>query len=188
MAAMKPVPNVTPNYHFLIFSPSLGAEWFFDAARAYFERFRPIVATDLELARLIPPELTMIVTVVTRRDMASQWGVWTAQTVPEALFDPLVFDSFDEMKAALNQRAQSNQPFGVPLLPTATPAILVNPTPGALIGGPPPSRTPGGFITQTPTPTTEGAQGAVSTPPPATTTPAGPDQPIYPTPGPIIGG
>jgi hypothetical protein len=185
MTVMTPSPDVPPNYHFLLFSPSLGAEWFFDAARAYFERFHPIVGNDLELARLIPPELTIIITVVTRRDLAAQWGVSVAQALPEALFDPLVFDSFDEMKAALNQRTQSNQPFGVPLLPTATPAFLLSPTPGPLIGGPPPSRTPGGFITQTPTP--GGAPDAVSTPP-AVSTPESPAEPIYPTPGPIIGG
>ncbi len=173
METMPPSPDTLPNYHFLLIAPNLGAEWLFDAARAYWERFRPTVVSDLELIRLIPAPYTVAVSVIARRDTASQWGVWIAQTMPDALFDPLVFDLFDDAKAALNQRAQFNQPFGVPLAPTPTPAFLVNPTPGSLIGGPAPTRAPGGFVTQTPTP--------------APTEPA-PQQPIQPTPGPITGG
>ena len=54
MSHMPPSPDTLPNYHFLLIAPNLGAEWFFDAARAYWERFRPIVVSDLELVRLIP--------------------------------------------------------------------------------------------------------------------------------------
>jgi hypothetical protein len=172
MEAMPPSPDTLPNYHFLLIAPNLGAEWFFDASRVYWERFRPTVVSDLELILLIPVQYSVAITVIARRDTASQWGVWIAQTTPAALFDPLVFDSFDEAKVTLNERTASNQPFGVPLAPTPTPAFLVSPTPGPLIGGPAPTRAPGGFITQTPTPPYEGT----------------PQQPIEPTPGPITGG
>ena len=97
-------------------------------------------------------------TLVARRDTASQWGVWLAQNVPAALLDPLIYDLFDETRGALDQRAQTDQPFGVPLLPTATPAPAISPSPGSLIGEPAivntpaPTRPAGGFITQTPTP------------------------------------
>ncbi|MEZ4669480.1 MAG: hypothetical protein R3E39_16355 [Anaerolineae bacterium] len=187
MNPMPPSPDTLPNYHFLLIAPNLGAEWFFDAARAYWERFRPIVVSDLELARLIPTAYSVIVTLVARRDTASQWGVWQAQNVPTALLDPVVYDLFDETRVALDQRAASNQPFGVPLLPTATPAPAVSPSPGSLIGGaatintPPPTRPAGGFITQTPTPN----QAA---PPAQPTLPTDPQQPLYPTPGPLTGG
>lgn len=172
---MPPSPDTLPNYHFLLIAPNLGAEWFFDASRAYWERFRPTVVSDLELVRLIPAQYTIAVTVVARRDTASQWGVWVAQAVPNGLFDPLVFDQFAEAREALNQRAQSNQPFGVPLSPTPTPPIPVSPTPGPLIGGPPPTRPAGGFVTQTPTPQ-------------ATPEQLTPQQPIIPTPGSLTGG
>lgn len=188
MSRMPPSPDTLPNYHFLLIAPNLGAEWFFDAARAYWESFRPIVVSDLELVRLIPGAYSIIVTLVARRDTASQWGVWLAQNVPAALLDPVIYDLFDETRAALDQRVQTNQPFGVPLLPTATPVPAISPSPGSLIGGPAtantavPTRPAGGFITQTPTPASAApiAQPTL----PATDS----QQPVYPTPGPITGG
>ncbi len=184
MGDMPPSPDTTPNYHFLLIAPGLGAEWLFDAAREYWTRFRPIVVSDLELVRLIPKGYTIIVTLVARRDTAKQWGVWLAQNVPDALMDSIVYDLFDQTRNALNQRAQVNEPFGVPLKPTPTPEIPISPTPGSLLAQPaaPPTRAPGGFITQTPTPNVE-APPAQPTLPPET-----PGQPVYPTPGPITGG
>jgi hypothetical protein len=187
---MPPSPNRLPDYHFLVISPNLGSEWFFDAARAYWEKFRPIVVSDLELPRLMPGDKSVILTVVARKDTASRWGVSIAQVMPNALFDPIIQDFFEDMKRVLNERAATNQPFGVPLAPTAGPPTPISPTPGAVIGGPvvAPTRPAGGFITATPTQggpaPTEGATAEPTTPAP-TEPPAGP---IYPTPGPITGG
>ena len=184
MFTMPPSPDTLPNYHFLLMAPNLGAEWLFDAAREYWTRFRPIVVTDLELVRLIPKGYTISVTMVARRDTARQWGVWLAQNVPDALLDGVVYDLFEDTRTALNQRAQTNQPFGVPLKATATPVIPISPTPGSLLAQPagPPTRAPGGFITQTPTPNITEPTAAPTLPPET------PGQPVYPTPGPITGG
>ncbi|MEP6988309.1 MAG: hypothetical protein ABI970_22075, partial [Chloroflexota bacterium] len=184
MGDMPPSPDTQPDYHFLLIAPNLGAEWLFDAAREYWSRFRPIVVTDLELVRLIPKGYSIIVTMVARRDTATQWGVFLAQNVPDALLDGVVYDAFEQTRTALNQRAETTQPFGVPLKPTPTPAVPISPTPGSLIGNAviPPTRAPGGFITQTPTPN-------MVEPTAAPTLPAEPPgQPVYPTPGPITGG
>jgi hypothetical protein len=184
MDTMPPSPDTLPDYHFLLVASGLGAEWLFDAGREYWSRFRPIVVTDLELVRLIPKGYSIIVTLVARRDTATQWGVWLAQNVPDALLDGVVNDMFEQTRNALNQRAATNQPFGVPLKPTPTPVAPISPTPGSLIGNAviPPTRAAGGFITQTPTPNVE-APPAAPTLPPET-----PGQPIYPTPGPITSG
>jgi len=184
MLTMPPTPDTQPDYHFLLMAPNLGAEWLFDAAREYWSRYRPIVVTDLELVRLIPKGYSIIVTMVARRDTAKQWGVWLGQNVPDALLDGVVYDAFDDTRKALNQRAQTNQPFGVPLKPTPTPAIPVSPTAGSLIGDVviPPTRAAGGFITQTPTPNMAEPTAVPSLPPET------PGQPVYPTPGPITGG
>lgn len=192
-------PDRLPNYHFLLIAPNLGAEWLFDAARLYWERFRPTIVSDFELVRLVPPDYTVTVTVITRRDMLPSLGVTLAQVAPQALFDPLAYDFFDDAKLALDGRAHLNQPFGVPLLPTdvptPSPTFLPNDTlaPGesrapieATAGalpteGPSPTPTSPGFITQTPTPDT---RNAPTEEPAATSTP---QQPIYPTPGPVTG-
>ena len=188
MDAMPPSPDTLPNYHFLLIAPNLGAEWFFDAARVYWEQFRPTVVSDLEFIRLMPTSLSVVVTVLARRDTASQWGVQLAQAAPEALFDPIVQDIFDDAKRVLNERAAANQPFGVPLVPTATPPAPIIPTPGSIIGAvTAPTRAPSGFITQTATPNLNAPLPATPTPDPNTQSGEG-QAPIYPTPGPITGG
>jgi hypothetical protein len=170
-----------PDYHFLYFAPSLGAEWFFDAARRYYEVFQPTVLNDFEFLSFVPESASLIVTTITRRDTVEQIGVEIAQARPGTVYDPVVQDLFADMKTVLNDRAARNWPFGVPLAPT--PDTRVNPTPGSILGGgpPAPTRQPGGFVTQTPTP----AQPVpLPTQPPGST----PQGPIAPTPGPILGG
>src|SRR5262249_23591765 len=118
----------------------------------------------------------------------NQWGVSLAQALPDALFDPIVQDAFDDAKRILNSRADLNQPFGVPLIPTPTPPAPIVPTPGSIVGPAiVPTRQPGGFITETPTPTFAAPQPETPTPDPNQQTGGG-QQPIYPTPGPITGG
>jgi len=169
MAGM--LPNFLPNYHFMLIAPGLGAEWLFDAGRAYWERFHPTVITDLRLVALVPRNFTVAVTVVARRDTVTQIGVDLARIRGDALFDPVVYDYFDDTRLALNGRAELEQPFGVPL---ATPQAAPLPTPITPSPGPIPSEEAPGFITQTPTPT----------PPP--TDP--PQTPVSPTPGALSGG
>jgi hypothetical protein len=181
--------NTLPDYHFLLIAPNLGAEWLFDAARNYWNRFRPTVISDLSLVQLIPGNYTVAVTAIAQKDTAPQIGVDLAQVRSDALFDAVVYDLFDDAKQALNDRAANNEPFGQPLATTPGPTQPFIPTPMV------PVRPPGGFITQTPTPsespTQEGALPPTDTPTP-TATPtleqATPVQPINPTPGPITGG
>jgi|FLYN01.1.fsa_nt_gi hypothetical protein len=166
------LPNALPNYHFLLIASNLGAEWLFDAARAYWERFRPTVVSDLRLVALVPDTFTVAVTVIARRDTVAQIGVELARVRVDALFDPVVYDFFDDARLALEGRAALNQPFGVPL---ATPVAAPLPTPLDVTPGPLPSEAPPGFITQTPT----------TQPTPLPTDP--PQQPISPTPGAVSG-
>lgn len=176
------MPQTTlPDYHFLYFAPALGAEWFFDAARRYYEVFQPTVLNDFEFLSFLPETASVVVTTITRRDTVEQIGVEMAQARPGTFYDPVVQDLFADMKTTLNDRATRYWPFGVPL--ESAPDTRVNPTPGAILGGPPaPTRAPGGFVTQTPTPT----QSPITLPtqPPGST----PQGPIAPTPGPILGG
>lgn len=173
---------IIPDYHFLYIAPTLGAEWFFDAARLYWERFQPIVLDDLGFLRLVPEGKTINVTVVARRDTVADIGVQIAQLRPDAFFDPVSYDLFNDMRAALNGRAQANAPFGVVL---QSQNAQINPTPGSIIN--PPTRAPSGFITQTPTPDPFPTQPPAmpTLPAPLSTTPRAP---IEPTPGSVIGG
>jgi hypothetical protein len=169
--------DTLPDYHFLLIASNLDVEWFFDAARAYWERFRPTVVSDLTLVSLVPEDYSVAVTVIARRDRVAQLGVDLSRLKPDALFDPVVHDFIDETQQELDERASLNQPFGVPLIPTETPtpgptSAPIYPTPGPVLGS--------GFITQTPSPAGVPRQEDlnVTSPPPS---------PIFPTPGPITG-
>lgn len=166
-----------PDYHFLLIASNLGSEWFFEGARLYWETFRPTVISELSLVSIVPEDYTIAVTAVVRRDRVAQIGVELAKIAPEALYDPVVFDFFEDTKRALDERARRFQPFGVPLIPTETPtpgptSRPLYPTPGPVV--------PSGFITQTPTPNLPDQADLDVTGKPQT--------PIFPTPGPVTGG
>ncbi len=165
-------PDQYPDYHFLLISPNLGAEWLFDAARIYWDRFRPTIINDLTFIQLIPPDHTIVVTVVARRDTAAQFGVQLAQINADAYYDPVVHDLFDEAKADLDERARLGQPFGVPL---AQPTATINPNP-VFIPTPrlQPTHPPAGFVT--------------AAPPTSAPDDDGEPAPIRPTPGSVVGG
>jgi hypothetical protein len=170
-----------PDYHFLFIAPDLGAEWLFDASREYWNRFRPTIISAFDLVSYVPEDASAAVTVVARRDTIDTIGVSLAQIAPRAFYDPIVHDTFEAMQSALDQRAILNQPFGVPLEPTAPPGGEIQLAPGSVLDAPP-TRPPGGFITQTPTP-----PFAPPTPaPPDSVAPPAPT--VQPTPGSLIGG
>jgi hypothetical protein len=175
--------DTRPDYHFLLVSPNLGAEWLFDAARAFWDAFRPTIINDFTFLIFVPPERNITVTVIARRDTAPRLGVDLSQIRPNAYFDPVVFDNFEDARAELNRRAQAQQPFGVPLrtpVPTLDPNMPFVPTPRL-----PPTRPPAGFMTATPTgtPTPEGTPDV-----PETTEEGGTRAPLTPPSGPIVGG
>ncbi len=107
-----------PDYHFLYIDPSLGPDWFFVAARRYWERFRPMVVSTWDLISYVPANRSIAITTLARRDMAKMIADSVKQNVPRARHDPLVYDFVDEMKITLDGRADLEQPFGVPVTPT----------------------------------------------------------------------
>lgn len=172
--------NILPDYHFLLIASNLGGEYLFDASRAYWQAFQPIVIPDTQFLAILPTGRTISVTVVALRDTAPQFGVDIARVAPFAFFDPVVYDTLDETRAEMNRRAASNQPFGVPLgigIATTTPFI---PTPAITLAPGYVTATPNGSGVPTPitTPTPTGGEAAVTEAAPVPTN----------TPGPIIGG
>ncbi len=164
--AYQITPDTLPDYHFLFIVPNVEADWLFSAARAYYTRFEPTVIQDAGLIAIVPAEYTIAVSLLTRRDAFRTFAVAIAKARENAYLDALVYENVTEAASALNARAQANQPFGVPLIPTPTPSLRdpIVPTPGAITGGavtgssqpgtqvPTPSS---GFITMTPSPTSD---------------------------------
>lgn len=183
--------DVRPDHHFLLIAPNLGAEWLFDAARAYWDAFRPTVIPDFEFLIFVPTGRTISVTVIARRDTAPQIGVELSQIRPDAYYDAVIFDGFEEARAELDRRAEQQQPFGVPLstlMSTLDPNAPSIPTPRL-----PATRAPAGFVTATPIPTLTPTGDATVTPTATPTTTGtteeeGTRAPRTPAPGPITGG
>ncbi len=177
-------PNTLPNYHFLFIAPGLGVEWFFDAARHYFDRFRPTVVTNLDFVRIIPQEYSFALTAIVRRDAAADWGVQLAQLRPTALYDPVVYETVEDAKRTLDQRAEFSQPFGVPLINETPQAVLeeglLDSIPTPLV----PMQNAEGWVTVTPIPTVP----TTPTPPPTPLPTGDPIPPVEATPGSLIGG
>lgn len=161
-------PDLYPDHHFLLIAPNLGVEWLFDAARAYWERYRPTVVSNLRFVALVPPGRSVTVTVVARRDIAPDIERQLIVSAPNAYYDPLIFDTLDEMRAELTRRAEQSQPFGMPM---SQPTPTYDPNMPIVI---PTATHPPGYITQTPDP--------------ALLTPDAPREALNPTPGPITGG
>jgi hypothetical protein len=143
--------DVRPDHHFLLLASNLGAEWLFDAARNYWDAFRPTVIPNFNFLIFIPTERTISVTVIARRDTAAQLGVELSQIRPNAYFDAVVFDSFEDARVELDRRAEQQQPFGVPI--TALPSTPDPNAPSIPTPRLPPTRAPAGFVTSTPVPT-----------------------------------
>jgi hypothetical protein len=105
------------DYHFLYIDPTLGPDWFFVAARRYWERFRPMVITGWDLVGYVPERRSIAITTLARRDMAQKMADDVKKNFPRAKHDPLVYDDVGEMKLTLDGRADLQQRFGVPETP-----------------------------------------------------------------------
>ncbi|MBN1285237.1 MAG: hypothetical protein JXB47_07560 [Anaerolineae bacterium] len=107
-----PVPKRAPDFHFLMFAPGLQTDWFFVAARRYWQYFRPIVVDETDLIAHIPPDKAVTITTLARSDTASFLRDQIRQDLPDAQHDELIYETLEEAKAALDARADSGARFG----------------------------------------------------------------------------
>jgi len=105
---------VIPDYHFLFVPPVLSADWLFEAARRYWDRFRPMVIHDLEVVGFAPKGKKVAITVIARRDLAPSLIAEVKKRFPSAYLDPLVYDVVRDMRLTLDGRANYGQRFGLP--------------------------------------------------------------------------
>jgi hypothetical protein len=106
----------TPDYHFLYLDAALGADWLFISARRYWQKFQPIVITDLEFVSYVYRERgkRTAITTLARRDVAPKIAEEIKKRFPNVFHDPLVYDFAEEMRITLDGRTDYNQRFGVP--------------------------------------------------------------------------
>ncbi|HRE46705.1 MAG TPA: hypothetical protein PLD47_03190 [Aggregatilineales bacterium] len=102
-----------PDYHFLYLPAALSADWLFDAAQHYWERFRPIVISALDLIDHLPRGKRTVLTVLMRRDLAPTVLAEVKKRFPRLELDPLVYDVVRDLKLTLDGRAEFGQRFGL---------------------------------------------------------------------------
>lgn len=107
-----PVPKRAPDFHFMMFAPGLQTDWFFIAARRYWQRFRPTIVDDLKLIAHIPKDKAVTITTLARSDTADFLREQIRQSTPEVQHDELIYQTLDEAKSALDGRAASGERFG----------------------------------------------------------------------------
>ncbi len=101
-----------PDLHWVILAPGLQADWFFQAARRYWQTFRPTVLPDWDLITFVPNTRSLAVTVLARSDTAEYVAQQIGERWPNVRLDAVVFDTLPEMQAELDRRANYQKRFG----------------------------------------------------------------------------
>jgi hypothetical protein len=102
-----------PNYHAVLLAPGLSSDWFFENARPYWNRFRPIVTSTWDFIRHIPNNQSLAVTVIAPPDMIKPMTDVIKTPYPNILFDLIVArGDFSNVGNVLNARVYSNKRFG----------------------------------------------------------------------------
>lgn len=109
-------PTQLADFHFLYLAPGVSIDYFFDAARKYWETFKVIVVNELSVIEYVPRRYSVAITSLARTDTAAAVKAQIESTFGERVYhDPLVYDFIEDLQLTLNARAERNEPFGVPL-------------------------------------------------------------------------
>ncbi len=102
----------TPDFHMILLGPGLDSDWFLNTAQAYWNLFRPMVTTHLELIDFIPNTQSLAVTVIAAPDTLDLMESQIKERYANVLFDLIVANSMESVAETFNVRARSNQRFG----------------------------------------------------------------------------
>ena len=90
--------------------------YFFTAARKYWKTYNLIVVQDIWIARFVPQNATIGVTILARSDSLKLVRDLAQAALGErAYLDILIYDYLEDAQYTLDLRAERNEPFGVPL-------------------------------------------------------------------------
>ncbi|MEZ4669479.1 MAG: hypothetical protein R3E39_16350 [Anaerolineae bacterium] len=102
-----------PSFHMVVLAPGLDTEWFFESARAYWNTFRPAVATIWNFIDYIPYDRSLAVTVITPPDMVESMTTIIQKQYPNVLFDVIqTGDNAQSVTDILNERVWANRRLG----------------------------------------------------------------------------
>lgn len=101
-----------PDYHFIVLASDVNPDWFFQAAEAYWVRYRPVLLGSPDLIPLLPYHQTLAVTAITRADQVELMNAQIRDRWPNAWYDLVVVESAFELAEVFNQRVSVGRRFG----------------------------------------------------------------------------
>jgi hypothetical protein len=102
----------TPDLHLLALAGGLSSDWFLDTARAYYDRFRPVVTVQLDLIQYVPSSASVAVTLIAPPGQADAVRDALLTLYPNLWVDVILADDLARVRALLDARAQRNLRFG----------------------------------------------------------------------------
>ncbi len=102
----------SPDFHFLILAPGFNTAWFFQHARDYWDRFRPILVTATDTIAYLPYSKSLGVTVLATPDVAGAMAEQVRDRWPTVWFDLIVASQPEDVAAVLQTRAANGRRFG----------------------------------------------------------------------------
>lgn len=103
------------DYHFLYFAPGIGARWFFEASRVYWQNYRPLVIYRLNVVAFAPQDARIVITSIARTDTADLVREQIENDFAYVQHDALVYDYIEYVQLTLEARVSQGQPFGRPI-------------------------------------------------------------------------
>ncbi len=103
-----------PDVHMILLAPGLEPRWFFEAARDYWHRFRPIVTTTIDFINYFTYDRSLALTVIAQPEMMQSVIQSIRDVYPTVLFDLIAAegDSLDSVAALFARRVELNSRFG----------------------------------------------------------------------------
>lgn len=99
------------DFHMVILGPGVDTDWFFDTAQPYWELFRPIVTTHIDLIDFFQSDKSLAATVIAPPQYVDIMTERIKDRYPNVWFDLIVADSRQDVGDILNERVERNQRF-----------------------------------------------------------------------------
>jgi hypothetical protein len=99
------------SFHMVYIASGVNTDWFFETAQPYWQRFRPIVTTDLSLIDFFKSDKSLALTVIAPPSAIDSLTERVQEQYPNVWFDLIVTETRQDVGDILNARVQRNQRF-----------------------------------------------------------------------------
>jgi hypothetical protein len=110
--AEPPAPVEEISQYWLLIAPGFNQEWFFDAGVRYWQKFRPVVLPNWEMAGQLAAGQTVAVTVLANSDTVDQVEAHLKEIDGIAQIDIVAVDTLEDLRAELEWRANTDKQMG----------------------------------------------------------------------------